>query len=110
MKTAVISDIHGNATALEAVLADIAANAVDRIISLGDNIGYGPEPEKAITLLREKNIPSVIGNHEIGILRPEFLVLFNPVVKSHKNRHCLPGYYYWVVAVLLPVCSCTVSV
>lgn len=82
MKTAVISDIHGNATAFEAVLADIAANVVDRVISLGDNIGYGPEPEKVITLLREKNIPSVIGNHELAILRPEFLVMFNPVARQ----------------------------
>jgi len=82
LKTAVISDIHANATALEAVLEDISANGVDRIISLGDNIGYGPEPEKVISLLRANNIPSVIGNHEIGALRPEFLSLFNPVARQ----------------------------
>ena len=82
MKTAVISDIHGNATAFEAVLNDIASVTVDRVLSLGDNIGYGPEPEKVITLLREKNIPSVIGNHELGVIRPEFLTLFNPVARK----------------------------
>lgn len=82
MKTAVLSDIHANASALEAVLADISANAVNQIISLGDNIGYGPEPEKVISLLREKNIPSVIGNHELGVLHSEFLTLFNPVARK----------------------------
>ncbi|MEL7485111.1 MAG: metallophosphoesterase family protein, partial [Planctomycetota bacterium] len=44
MPTAIISDIHGNADALKAVLADIDSKGVDRVICLGDIIGYGPEP------------------------------------------------------------------
>jgi predicted phosphodiesterase len=82
MKTAILSDIHGNATALEAVLKDIDAQACDRIFSLGDNIGYGPEPEKVIRILRARNIPSVTGNHELGASRPDFLPLFNPVARK----------------------------
>jgi len=77
MKTAIISDIHGNATALRAVLEDIKSLSVDLIISLGDNIGYGPEPEAVVNLIREQHIPSVIGNHELAINKPKFLGWFN---------------------------------
>ena len=82
MKTAIISDIHGNATALEAVLKDIDTCVVDTVISLGDNIGYGPEPEKVIKILSSRKIPSVTGNHELGVTRPNFLPLFNPVARK----------------------------
>ena len=82
MKTAILSDIHGNATALEAVLKDIDACFVDNVLSLGDNIGYGPEPEKVIRILISRKIPSVTGNHELGVTRPNFLPLFNPVARK----------------------------
>jgi len=81
MKTAIISDIHGNATALEAVIKDIESCSVDTVVSLGDNIGYGPEPEKVINILQSKSIPSVTGNHELGVTRPNFLPLFNPIAR-----------------------------
>ena len=45
MKIAVISDIHGNMDAFDRVLEDIDKSQVEAIISLGDNIGYGPEPD-----------------------------------------------------------------
>lgn len=82
MRTAILSDIHGNATALEAVLKDIDSCTIDMVLSLGDNIGYGPEPEKVINILRSKKIPSVTGNHELGVTQPDFLPLFNPVAKK----------------------------
>ncbi len=82
MKTAILSDIHGNATALDAVLKDVDQQACDQIISLGDNIGYGPEPENVIHMLQARNIPSVTGNHELGATRPDFLLLFNPVART----------------------------
>lgn len=82
MKTAILSDIHGNATALEAVLKDVDSRAVDMVLSLGDNIGYGPEPEKVVNILRSRKIPSVTGNHELGVTRPSFLPLFNPVARK----------------------------
>ncbi|MFM9065836.1 MAG: metallophosphoesterase family protein, partial [Planctomycetota bacterium] len=50
MKLAIISDIHGNLEALEAVLADIAAQAVERIVCLGDVIGYGPNPRECLDI------------------------------------------------------------
>jgi predicted phosphodiesterase len=77
MKIAVISDIHGNIEAFREVLADTEREGADSIVSLGDNIGYGPDPEEVARLIRSKNIPSAMGNHELGIARPEFLKWFN---------------------------------
>jgi predicted phosphodiesterase len=77
MRLAVISDIHGNCDALKQVLADIDASDIDDTICLGDNIGYGPEPNEVIELLQERNIPSVVGNHELGVINPKFLSWFN---------------------------------
>lgn len=82
MRTAILSDIHSNATALLAVLRNIESSNVDEIISLGDNIGYGPEPEKVINILRARGIPSVTGNHELGVMQPGFLAMFNPVART----------------------------
>lgn len=82
MRTAILSDIHSNATALLAVLRNIESSDVDSIISLGDNIGYGPEPEKVINIIRAKGIPSVTGNHELGVTQPGFLAMFNPVART----------------------------
>lgn len=68
MRLAILADIHGNYRALEAVLADVAVMAVDRILSLGDNIGYGPEPEEVTQALIRARIDSVMGNHELGLV------------------------------------------
>ncbi|MEM1423631.1 MAG: metallophosphoesterase family protein [Planctomycetota bacterium] len=69
MKTAIISDIHGNASALRAVLADIDARGdVDRIVCLGDIIGYGPEPLACVDLVAERCAWSLMGNHDFGVL------------------------------------------
>ncbi len=67
MKIAVISDIHSNLEAFQEVLKDIDGSDVDKIISLGDNIGYGPEPERVVRLVQERSIISVKGNHELAL-------------------------------------------
>jgi predicted phosphodiesterase len=67
MRLAVISDIHGNLAAFEAVLADIEEQEIDRIINLGDFIGYGPQPEAVAQILRERQIQSILGNHEAAL-------------------------------------------
>lgn len=64
MKLAILSDIHGNYDALTAVLKDLETKNVDRLISLGDNVGYGPEPKKVLDELIARNVFSVQGNHE----------------------------------------------
>ena len=86
MRIAVLSDIHGNLEALKEVLADLDRRDVDRTVSLGDNVGYGPEPEAVVQTLRERNIPSVMGNHEWALGRPENLGWFNPTAREALER------------------------
>lgn len=82
MRLAVLSDIHGNMQAFCSVLADIDRTGVDRIVSLGDNIGYGAESEQVMALIRERSIPSILGNHELAVKSPRFYRWFNPLVRS----------------------------
>ncbi len=67
MKVAVLSDIHGNLEALEAVSADILSRGADRVICLGDNVGYGPDPEEVVRRMRELSYESILGNHELAL-------------------------------------------
>lgn len=64
MKLAVISDIHGNRLALEAVLEDIARQGVDGIVNLGDVLSGPLDPVGVADLLIGQNIPTVVGNHD----------------------------------------------
>ncbi len=72
MRIALISDIHGNLIALEAVLADIARVGVDRTICLGDVAALGPQPHEVVARLRSLGYPSVLGNHELNLIDPQF--------------------------------------
>lgn len=65
---AIISDIHGNLEALEAVLADIAQQNVNEIYCLGDIIGYGPNPRECIDLVMERCAVTILGNHDQAAL------------------------------------------
>ncbi|MBU1342050.1 MAG: metallophosphoesterase [Proteobacteria bacterium] len=82
MRLAVISDIHSNMDAFQAVLDDISKQSVNDIISLGDNIGYGPEPEAVIVNLKRHGISSVLGNHELALLDETYLKTFNPFARK----------------------------
>ncbi|MFW9994032.1 MAG: metallophosphoesterase family protein [Candidatus Odinarchaeota archaeon] len=68
MKVAVISDVHSNVFALQTAL-DFIEGKVDRIIFAGDIVGYGPQPQEAVKMLQELNLPSyqVVGNHDLGV-------------------------------------------
>jgi len=79
MRIAVISDIHSNMEALTRVLEDADRSFVDAMICLGDVIGYGPEPNEAISLIRERNIPTVMGNHELGVAEYDYMDRMNPI-------------------------------
>ncbi len=69
VSTAVISDIHGNAEALKAVLTDIDRHDdVDRIVCLGDIIGYGPDPLECVDIVEERCEWALMGNHDFGVL------------------------------------------
>jgi putative phosphoesterase len=62
MRTAIVSDIHGNLIALEAVIADLDREAPDLIVHGGDLSMIGPRPAEVIDLVREKGWPGVLGN------------------------------------------------
>ncbi len=66
MRVAVLSDIHSNLTALDAVLADLGE--VDAIWVLGDIVGYGPDPDAVVDRLRELDVVAVRGNHDAAAL------------------------------------------
>lgn len=68
MPTALISDIHANLEALQAVLDDIDTKDVERIICLGDIVGYGPNPVECVDLVAARCEWSLIGNHDFGVL------------------------------------------
>jgi predicted phosphodiesterase len=66
-RTAILSDIHGNLTALRAVLADVDARGADRIVCLGDVVGYGPKPCECLDLVMGFDF-CVLGNHDSSAL------------------------------------------
>jgi predicted phosphodiesterase len=68
MRVAVISDIHGNAHALDAVLADVANEVVDALWCLGDLVGYGPRPNECVRAVRERATVCLRGNHDLSVL------------------------------------------
>lgn len=76
MRALVISDIHANFTALEAVLND--AGQVDQTWCLGDLVGYGPDPNMAVEQIRSlPNLTCMLGNHDVAILGKMELAAFN---------------------------------
>ncbi len=78
MRIAVISDIHGNLEALVRCLDDIERSGVDRIVNLGDAIGYGPQPEEVLVLLEKMGIPNMLGNHELAVTDRDYRSDFSP--------------------------------
>ncbi len=68
MQLAVISDIHGNCFALDAVLADIRRQGIERIVCLGDAIQGGAQPAETVERLREVGCPIVMGNADAWLL------------------------------------------
>lgn len=65
MRLGLIADIHANAPALAAVLAALDQAGVERILALGDLVGYNAMPHETLGMLRERHIPSVGGNHDL---------------------------------------------
>ncbi|MBI5233151.1 MAG: metallophosphoesterase family protein [Deltaproteobacteria bacterium] len=101
MRQAIISDIHSNLEALVAVIERIDALEVNSIVCLGDIVGYNAQPNECVDMIRERGIPSVMGNHDAragGLEEPDN---FNPIAKravlwtrsrlSHENLRFLCG-------------------
>ena len=80
MAILVTSDVHANLAALEAVLAD--AGPVDAVVSLGDMVGYGAQPNEVVARLREVGATCVAGNHEWAALGRLDTAEFNPAAAA----------------------------
>ena len=80
MRVAVISDVHANLYALEAVLGEIDREPPDAIWCLGDTVGYGPRPNECCSLVGERSDLVLIGNHDLVALGSAEVALaeFNP--------------------------------
>jgi predicted phosphodiesterase len=78
-----VSDIHGNAVALRAVLAELDAMGATEVLCLGDIAGYGPQINECCDLLTERGIPTLMGNHDY------YLAFDQPCPRSRSANFCL---------------------
>jgi predicted phosphodiesterase len=86
---AIVSDLHSNTEALQAVLSRLDREGVERVVCLGDVIGYGPDPEQCIDLVMRNCQLTLCGNHDEALLRGA--QDFNPVARAviEYNRRLL---------------------
>ena len=90
-RIALISDIHGNLTALEAALADINRHDADRTVCLGDVAQEGPQPVEVIHRLHDLGIPVVKGNTDDWLLNPK------PKKATNDKQHMEKAIALWVI-------------
>lgn len=76
---AVLTDIHANYEALEEVVKDLYSFPIHTIYTLGDIVGYGPNPNECVKLVRKMKMKAIKGNHERGLTNEDFLANFNPL-------------------------------
>ncbi len=87
MKFAIISDVHANPTALERVLADAEQCGAEQVICAGDVVGYGPYPSETIRVLREREIPTIMGNHDRAVANYIGIGYMIGSAQAGVNRH-----------------------
>jgi predicted phosphodiesterase len=93
MRVAVISDVHANLHALEAVLADIERAGPDAVWCLGDVVGYGPQPSSCCSLTESHATLGLVGNHDLGAIGRLGLHDFSPEAAEAAR---------WTTGVLTP--------
>ncbi len=101
---AVLSDVHSNLHALEAVLADADVAGVDEIWCLGDVVGYGPRPNECAALLQERTSICLAGNHDLVVLGKISIATFGGEagVAAHWTREELDATAHAFLATLEP--------
>ncbi|MTW11574.1 metallophosphoesterase [Pseudoduganella eburnea] len=96
MRIAVMSDIHGNLWALDAVLSDIARRQVDVTVNLGDILSGPLQPAETADRLMQLDLPTIRGNHERQLLQHD------PAIMGASDRwahdHIAPGHRKWIAS------------
>lgn len=86
---AILSDIHANVLALSGILDDAQRSGAESVICLGDVVGYGPEPERAIEMIRKCAATTLIGNHDAAVAglidSSDFIGLAADAVVRHRD-------------------------
>ncbi|GAB4330169.1 MAG: metallophosphoesterase family protein [Candidatus Abyssubacteria bacterium] len=82
MRYAIICDVHSNLEALQAVLAEIKSMGVDKIVHLGDIVGYNSNPNECIEIFMGEGITSIIGNHDAAACGLDDPLWFNSAAKQ----------------------------
>jgi predicted phosphodiesterase len=80
MRYAVVSDVHGNLDSLKIAMAMMEPD--DRVISLGDMVGYGPNPNECVELLRDRCAHAVLGNHDLAAVENYGVEYFNDAARE----------------------------
>ncbi len=107
MRYALISDIHGNREALDAVFEEIEGRDCDSVLCLGDIVGYGPDPNYCVETIRRKADAAILGNHDEAVLNKDIVYSFNRYARAaalwtsetlqDKNKQFLRGLTYSIV-------------
>jgi predicted phosphodiesterase len=82
MRLAILSDIHANLPALEAVLIDTEGAGVDELWCLGDVVGYGAQPDECATLIAGRCALCLVGNHDLAVLGELDISAFSPAAAA----------------------------
>jgi diadenosine tetraphosphatase ApaH/serine/threonine PP2A family protein phosphatase len=91
VRYAIVSDIHSNLEALEAVFARCEPD--EEVLCLGDVVGYGPNPNECVALVRARASACILGNHDVAAIDDHGLAYFNPMAREALK---------WTQNVLLP--------
>jgi putative phosphoesterase len=98
MRFGVVSDIHGNKVALDAVLADMPD--VDGLLCAGDVVGYGPHPAECVDILIDRDVPTVMGNHDRAVVRDTGFG-FNEMARAgiaYSREQLADRHFEWLAA------------
>jgi putative phosphoesterase len=102
IRVAVLSDIHANLDALEAVWEDVLEQGVDRVFHLGDLVGYNPYPVECVEFVRTHNLPGIAGNYDLAVISDE-----PDPVGLYLKKSISPdglGAYEWTRSRITPEC------
>jgi len=98
MLLGVISDIHSNLPALEAVLAELERSGPERILCAGDIVGYNTFPDEVCGLMKERRVESVKGNHDRAVISGDSSDLMDNAAEAvmWTRKHLAPGHLAWL--------------